>query len=257
MDARRSKSWLFATSLLVSLFTTSARADKVYLVGGSLIEGKAVRNGDKVTVELAAGSLSLAASSVLRIEPGTPPLERLAARRAALPAGAIQERLVLADAYRSEGLLGAERELLREILAIDTNHEQARARLGFVRSERGWVDGAQQLLAQGYVKRGDSWLSPAQVAELAKAELERQTAELERQKAEAELRAKRVELATAQLNSQRPPEPSYPWFASYGGYPVRGPHPGHPSVAPAAPAPERQSAVPFINGVRDPRSYFP
>jgi len=247
------RSGLFATTLLASLFASGAHADKIYLVGGAVIEGKASRQGDKVSVALAGGAVTLAASSVLRIEPGTTPLERLASRRAALPRGAIAERLILADAYCDEGVRSAERELLQEVLAIDTNHEQARQRLGFVRTERGWVGSEQQLLAQGFVKRGDSWLSPTQAAELARAELQRQTAELTRQKAEAELQTRRVELAIARSNGvqARVPEPVplYPWISA--GY--RYPRPF--GAAPAAVSPGQPA--PFINGVRDPRSYFP
>lgn len=256
-------SWLFAT-LLVGSLATGAQADKVYLVGGSVIEGKATRSGNKIVVEVAAGTLTLEASSVARIEPGTTPLQWLSARRIALPRGAIAERLQLADDYREEGLRSAAFELLREVLALEPDNEQARQRLGFVRTEHGWVDGEQQLRAQGYVKRGEAWLSPAQAAELARtelarqtAELARQTAELERQKAEVELKARRAELARAEPHAHPPePAPLTPWFF---GYPARASSP--PLVGGWQPnallTPARASLAPFpINGVRDPRSYL-
>src|SRR5688500_10325588 len=102
------------TALLLGGVVRPALAGTLPLVGGSVIEGKATRAGDKIIVEVAAGRLTLEARSVLRIEPGSSPLERLAARRAALPSGAIAERMLLADAYRQEGLPATERELLRE-----------------------------------------------------------------------------------------------------------------------------------------------
>jgi hypothetical protein len=249
-------SWLFATLLGGSL-VSPAQADKLYLVGGSVIEGKATRVGDKVIVAVAAGTLTLDARAVLRIEPGSTALDRLAVRRAALPREAVAERLLLADAYREEGLPSTERELLREVLVLQPDNEQARQRLGFVRTANGWVDAEQQLRAQGYTKRGQSWLSPAQSAELARAELERQKAELERQTAEAELKAKRAELASAQLHSQQQAElvPVTPWLIGYRARPYP-PHPGGGVQPPAQPSPHA-SLPPFpINGVRDPRSYL-
>lgn len=269
MTVRR-KSPLLVASLvlgLLALAPCAAQADKVHLVGGSVIEGKVVREADKVTVELASGSLSLDARSVLRIEPSESPLQLLAARRAALPPvadlvdapsrrKAIAVRLALANAYRHEGALAEERALLEEILELDSDHARARQRLGFVRTEQGWVDGHAQLLAHGFVKRDGVWLSPAQSSQQATAELQRQTAELIRQKAALELEAKRAEL-DAEKTVQHQDEPVvqvYPWPLPLAARRTTfGAAPWQPSLErPFTPAP-----TPFINGVRPPSSYFP
>ena len=252
--------------LLSGLFAVHARADKVHLQGGAVLEGRVSRVGDKILVEVESGTLSLEAESVIRIESGPSALETVLVRRAALRNNDLAARLLLADYCRDHQLLSCERELLREVLEIDPNHAQARARLGFVRGPHGskralggasedWLTREEQLAAQGLVKRAGLWISPEEARLLDEAERERKRAELLRQQAEDELLSKRSELSAERARSdqrrrERAAQDSSTtsmWFP----YPARNvvcPIPG--LLPPSAPRPF------VINGVRDPRDYF-
>jgi hypothetical protein len=244
--------------LLAAFVPGAARADKVHLSGGAVLEGKVSQVGDKVLVEVEAGTLSVDARSVTRIERATSSVETFLARRAALAGGDVAGRLALADYCRAHEMFTRERELLREVIAIQPDHAQARARLGYVRVDHGWLTRDEQLAAQGLIKHGGVWLSPEQASRLREAELERQKAEIERQKAEAELQAKRAELHAERERAERlareraaveaaMPAYGFPYYA----YPGRGPV--YPAPRPAPGVPPNYA----INGVRPPQSYFP
>lgn len=244
--------------LLVGFAPGLARADKVHLTGGAVLEGKVSQVGDKVLVEVEAGTLSIDARSVLRIERATSSVETFLARRAALSDGDIAGRMALADYCRAHEMLTRERELLREVIAIQPDHAQARARLGYVRGDHGWLTRDEQRAAQGLVKHGGVWLSPEQASRVREAELERQKAELERQKAEAELQAKRAELNAERERADRLARER---AAAEAAMPVYGyPYYAYPGRGPVYPAPRPVPGVPpnyAINGVRPPQSYFP
>jgi hypothetical protein len=242
-----------------------ARADKVHLQGGTVLEGKATQAGEKVLVEVESGTLSLDARSVVRIDRAPSAFETFQQRRAGLRKGDIAARIELADYCRAHELPARERELLREVIEIDPDHVQARARLGFVRTERGWLTHDEHMAALGMVREGGVWISREEALRLREAELARQTAELEREKAQSELQAKRAELnAERERNQQLAREraalaamPAY-YYPSYY-YPARqsvnllppSMRPTHPMAGPPAPPPNYA-----INGVRDPASYF-
>lgn len=247
-----------ASWMLAVLSAAPAFADKVHLAGGAVLEGKVSREGDKVLVEVDSGTLRLDAQGVLRIERAPSPVETFAARRAALAQRDIAGRVALADYCREHQMFGRERELLREVIALEPDHAQARARLGYVRVDRGWLTREEQLAARGMIKQGGIWISPEQAARLREAELDRQKAELERQKAEAELLARRAELNAereraarerAEREAAQSALPAY-WFPY--AYPMHGPS------RPIQPAPAPSAVPPYaINGVRPPQSYFP
>lgn len=253
------------TALLALLLAASApalaRADKVHLTGGAVLEGKVSRTGDKILVEVESGTLSVDASSVVRIEQGTSAFDTFLARRAALAKNDVAGRLALADYCREHEMLARERELLREVIALDPDHAQARSRLGYVRGAHGWLTHDEHMAAQGLVKHGGVWVSPEQAVRLREAELVRQKAELERQKAETELLTKRAELNTERERAEREraereaaerSSQNASWFPYlYPAYPAR-------PVQPIYPAPHAAPVPPYaINGVRPPQSYFP
>jgi membrane protein involved in colicin uptake len=237
--------WLCAALLLCG---STARADRVHLAGGSVIEGKVTRDADKIVILLDSGSVRLEASSVVRIERSETAADRIAAQRAALPNDAIAERLVLAAQCREERLVQCERELLREIIALDPDQAEARARLGYVRSEHGWQTRAEQRREQEAAAPAST---PAHQVALRKAELERDAAELARQRAELELESQRLAQrnAEAEKRTLRLPEPAPLWLAAPTLYPPAG-------RTPWALTPPQAGPSFGINGVRDPASYF-
>jgi hypothetical protein len=250
------------TAMLALLLAASppalARADKVHLTGGAVLEGRVSRTGDKILVEVESGTLSVEAGSVVRIEQGPSALDTFLERRAALTKGDVAGRLALADYCHEHEMLSRERELLREVIALQPDHAQARSRLGYVRGAHGWLTRDEHMAAQGLVKHGGVWVSQEQALRLREAELERQKAELERQKAETELLTKRAELNTERERAEREraereaaeraSQNAY-WFPY--AYPMRPVHPIQPPMH-SAPVPPYA-----INGVRPPQSYFP
>jgi hypothetical protein len=270
-----------------------ARADRVYLTSGSVIEGKAQRVGEKVTVEMESGTLTLSAGSVQRIERAESDVERVDARLAALAPNDVQGLLLLADYCRDHDMKSREQELLRKVIELSPDHAEARARLGYVRSDGGWITRDEQMRAQGFVKRGDRWLTQEQFLAMQRLEAETRTAQLERDRAQVELDAKRAELASekardeARARKQELDElaarnqQSYGMAAYYGpygyayggyGYPAlypgrgRGPHAvlrPNPTPGPGGPAPSPipgfrdPSNMSFqVPGYQDPRNYF-
>jgi hypothetical protein len=127
--------------LIVFLASAPARADRVHLVGGSVLEGKASRHGDQVVVEVAAGELRLSASEVVRIEPGESSVQEFERRFRQLAPTDGSGLLLLADFCREHGMRDRERQVLQRLLALDPDHEQARTRLGYTRVGQTWMAG--------------------------------------------------------------------------------------------------------------------
>jgi len=127
----------FAIAMLCATGSVSglAHADRTFLVGGSVIEGRASRKGDKVVIEMESGQVALPADSVARIEKSDSTVSEYEARSAALPPGDVPARLALADFCRDHGMRARERTLLLAIIDIDPDNAAARARLGYVRTE--------------------------------------------------------------------------------------------------------------------------
>jgi hypothetical protein len=266
------------------LLASQARADRVHLVGGSVIEGKASRDGDKVVVELESGQVTLPAESVARIEQGTSAVQRFEERYAKLAAGDIKGLMALADFCRDHEMRDRERQLLLKVIETSPDHAEARARLGYVRTNAGWVTREDQMRAQGMVQHEGQWVTREQLMEIERLQAEAATAAHERDKAQTELEQKRVELerareresderaqaSTAQAQqSQLPMTTYYAPYASYGTYPSFVPYaPYAPGWASGAGrcvggrcsrtygTPPEPRHAPFpIPGVRDPFDY--
>jgi hypothetical protein len=252
LQSRALRVWCCAALWLVS---APGQADRVHLAGGSVIEGKVSYEGDKIVIALDSGSVRLDAKSVVRIEKGETAADRIAAQRATLPKTALAERIALANRCRDESLVQCERELLREVLVLDPEHAEARARLGYVHGEHGWLTREEQhrleQAEQARQRREAESTSAVRVAELA-----RDAAELARQQAELSLESQRVALRAAEAERQKAQvSPRYGatwpmWGASPYLYSPRRP----PTFVLTPP----QHAGPAfgINGVRDPASYF-
>lgn len=263
-------------AIVVWLAVGAARADDVHLVGGTQLEGKATRRGDKVVIEMESGQITLSADGVERIEQRRSNVDRYLELAHQLKPNDVQGRIALADYCRDHDMQAREKSLLREVIEIEPNHAQARARLGYVKTAAGWITRDDQLRAQGYVREGSQWLSPERALELQRLRAQSEAAEREREKAQAELELKKLELerrrqeldaeaARAAERAARPPAPAYPYgVVSYGRYGYAPePRPYRAGEA-SAPAPKqfpingvrdpRDMSWP-LNGVRDPRSY--
>jgi hypothetical protein len=201
------RSLVLALSAACALTAISgvAKADRTYLVGGTVLEGKAKRVGQKVVVEIESGEISLPASAVERIEKGESTVSRFDARYAALRPGDTKARLDLADYCRDHDMRAREHRLLLEVLEIDESNAAARARLGYVKTEAGWATQAEVMRAKGLVLHEGRWVTPAEVRESERLQLEAEVAARRREEADAELAARRSALAAqqAELDAQR------------------------------------------------------
>jgi len=263
-----------------------ASADRVHLKSGSVIEGRAHRDGDKVVVEVDSGELALPASEVARIESSESDLQRVDAMLAKLKPGDTEGLLKVANYCRDHEMPAREQELLKRILDTAPDHAEARARLGYVRSDGAWIKREDQMRAQGMVEYQGRWMTRAEMLELEriqaqttaaalqrdKAAAEARKAEAEAQKAEDEASAAQPNAPPAQTYGYPPPYSTYSYASPYNYYAPRAYAPVATygdarcarfgggtspcaSAAPAAPVPTHP-AFP-IAGVKDPFDYFP
>ncbi len=207
-----------ATFLGALVFAVPAFADKVVLTGGTTIEGKASRHGDKVVVELESGEISLPADSVERIEKTQSLVGVFESKYAVLGPKDVPSRLALADYCRNHDMRSREHQLLLEVIGIDSNNAAARARLGFVKTDGGWTTREQLMRSKGYVQRDGQWMSPAQAHALDESERARVAAE-NRDAAAAEADAHDAELAAEQADAEAEANARAEWASSdYYGY---------------------------------------
>jgi hypothetical protein len=233
-----------------------AHADKVHLRSGSVLEGKVTREGDKIVVQLESGSIRLDAESVLRIEKAVTPLEEITQLRAKLADDAIVERIELANRCREADLARCERQLLEEVIARDSDNVEARARLGYVRVEAGWIKRAE--LAAREAEREQA-ARAAEKRAVAQAEILRDTAELSRKQAELALERERLALQKAELERKNGDALRVfgyvPYFGQYTLKPptLKPPH-NENYVINGVRLPSEQGFE--LPGVRSPQSYF-
>ena len=210
----------------MSLVPAGARADRVHLVSGTMIEGNASRVGEKVFVDMPSGQLTLSAASVASIEESETDLERVQQRLEQLKPNDLQGMLKLASFCRDHDMRSRERELLLKVVALQPDHAEARARLGYVRGRDGsWITQDEQRREAGLVPYHGRFITEAELSEIERREAEAKLARIAREQAELELEAKKLELAQKRSEraraEQAKPEPSQPArVGSYPPYPV-------------------------------------
>lgn len=179
-----------------SLSVAEAHADRVHLKGGTVLDGEVEKKGGKVIVTGEAGTIAVPQDSVLRIESAESAVRRFEASYAALEPRDVKGRMALADFCRANDLKASERRLLLEVIGVEPENAAARARLGHVRTESGWVTEAEAMRARGLVLHDGRWTSESSVRELERMRSEVSAAN--RQNEEAEIARKRAQLAADQ-----------------------------------------------------------
>jgi len=244
-------------------FARQALADRTFLVGGTVLEGTAVRKGDKVVIRLESGEISVPADSVERIEKSESIVSRFEATYAKLPKGNAKARLELADYCRDHGMRTEERRLLLEVIEIDADNVAARTRLGYVKSDGVWLTQADAMRAKGMIEHEGQWMTPADAAALERARIAREAAAERREAEEADLNARRQQLDAQQAEldaqaSRLPPSPYYSGYAPYySTYPAYGYGYGRTGACfggacgPAFRTPLRPSPVPGLHHFPD------
>lgn len=240
----------------LAFYVAPARADRVHLKEGSVIEGKAERRGDKVVIQLESGEVSLPARDVVKIESAVSPLERLAQLEVEQRGNGVPGLLALADFCREHDLRARERALLEQVIALEPEHAIARARLGHERDERGWV--TQDAVRREQARRDDEARAQRLAQEKAALELEAQRVALEREKLTLEQQRSAAAKASSTPADATEPAVSSPPIVYTGafGHGHPGWHRGGPEACHHArcerPLPARREPFP-IAGVRDPR----
>lgn len=204
-----------------------ARADRTYLVGGTVIDGKATTKNGKVVIQTESGEIAVPAESVARVERGDRAVSHFDARYAALRPGDVQGRLELADYCRAHDMRARERKLLLEVIAIDRDNETARARLGYVKTECGWLTQEEAMQTKGLVREDGRWVSRTDLVEMERVRLEREALAQRREEAEAAAHARRVDTAIrqAEIDEQRNHLAPSPYWDTYWG-------PFYPAIVP-------------------------
>jgi hypothetical protein len=270
--------WALLFAVGLASLASQAQADRVHLVGGSVIEGKATRVGRKVIVEIESGELTLSADSVERIEAAESDVQRFEARYEKLKPGDIQGLMELADFCRDHEMRAREQQMLEKVIELAPDHKDARARLGYVHTDNGWLTHDDYMRSQGFVLHDGQWITRVQLIELERAQAQADTAARERDKAQVELEQKRLELEKARASKDAtppsppapvpqpvPPYANYAPYITYTPYSIYSPYASYAGRAfphcwdghCTRPTPPVHQHVPFpIPGVRDPFDYM-
>jgi hypothetical protein len=211
------------------------QADQVHLVGGTQLEGKATRHGDKIEVETESGRITLSANDVDHIERGSSTVQRYEALEQQVHPGDVKGLLHLADFCRDHEMKAREQEVLARVIEIDHDQAEARARLGYVRTDQGWITQDEQMRAQGYVRVDGQWVTKERALELARLQSEANAAARQQEQAEASLAAQQAEMRARAAEDEPqylPDDEAYSpvylrWGYGYGrgygyGYGARG-----------------------------------
>jgi hypothetical protein len=189
------------------------RADTVTLTNGKVLEGRVTEDGDKIIVELPFGVIKLNRSQVRSIVTKATVQDELAERRAALqkklaeetpPAkAAAQLWFELAKWAGERELTHAQNELLRTVIALDSEHAGARKAQGYVQHNGRWMSRAERNQALGFVQIDKKWISPEALADLQRLREAKRQKELKQRQESLKLRARELDVKRREAELQR------------------------------------------------------
>ena len=149
--------------MVVALAAAPLFADVVHLKGGGRITGEIVeQTADSVTVNIGGGNLSVGASSVVRIETSTSPVQEFRTRAASIPPGDAEAWRELGDWAASGGQATLAGEAYSKVVAILPDDPEANRALGRVQYNGAWVTEAEAYRAQGFVEFEGEWMRPGE-----------------------------------------------------------------------------------------------
>jgi hypothetical protein len=172
------------SALVLLALAPAARADRVHLRNGRVVEGEVREDGDVVVVRTRGGiEARLPRADVLRIEAAATPAQAATARLAALEADDLPGHVGLARDCDRQGLDDLAREVRGRILARWPDEPETRRLLGWVREGDRWITRAEYMEGLGLVQAdgGRTWTTPDDAARREDVERARgQAAELRR-----------------------------------------------------------------------------
>ena len=214
---------------LAALLPLSAAADEVYLKSGGQLSGRIVsRTADMIEVDIGAGRIAVATSTVLRIEEGRSALHEFEDRAGKLQPGDVEGWVALGDWASSRGLGTQAREAYTRALSASPNDSRANTALGNVQIGGRWVGEEESYRARGYVRFEGEWITPAEHEALMRErgveadqervrQAEARVQEAETRAQEAEERAREAEAKAAE---SQPSSEGLPLWYGWGVGPV-------------------------------------
>ena len=157
------KRTIFLALAVLGLCGTLLWADIIYLDDGRKFEGQAVTEGDQVKVITKMGTLTFPKDKVVKVEKVAGPADTYKEKAAAIKDGDAEAHYQLATWCRENRLLKEMTEELNKVIAIDPEHEKARAVLDYVKVDGKWVKSQH-----GMVYAGGEWVKPEDAVARAK-----------------------------------------------------------------------------------------
>ncbi len=188
---RLTLAFLPLAAALAAGLAPAARADRLVLVDGRVVEGVVTKDGDSYRVVSRFGESVLAAKDVKEWTKGRTVDEEWRARAAAAKPDDFAGRAALAQWLKDAGRPEAAEATAAAVLESDPENAVAHAVLGHVRHQGRWMTPDEAKIADGLERHGDRWYTPEEWAVLDGAA---------REKAEAAERQARGARVTARLN---------------------------------------------------------
>ncbi len=144
----------FAAILIVA---AAAHADIVHLKDGRKVEGEVVeKNASKVVVKTKLGTSEFNSADVDHIEAKKTPEQELAAKRATIDPKNADQLWDLFVFAKEQKLVAKSKDILKEIIKVNPDHENARKELGFTKVDGKWVSEADAKKAPAAAGAGSS-----------------------------------------------------------------------------------------------------
>lgn len=167
-----------STAGLVALaLGATAAADEVVLKNGFTLEGIVTETEDRVTVEIASGSVTVPKDQVREIRRDTAAIREFEDRRKA--ASTTEEHYQLAQWASERGMKDRAEAQYRRVIALDPGHKAARQQLGYVEHEGRWVREDEYMALKGFVRHEGRWVPWDVYQSLRRTEMEAQTQRLD------------------------------------------------------------------------------
>jgi hypothetical protein len=218
----------FAPWVLLAGLVSAASADEVVLKNGSKIEGSVQEDGNKITIDVGSGTITIDRSEVKSINRNGGLVAEFDRRaKEARPDDAEAQWQVYTWSRQHEGLKSRGDRQVRKVLEIDPNHEGARRALGYVNHKGAWLTQDEYKATLGLVKYNGDWVSVETAERLKKIDQEirlaqmKQDAESQRVLGELEIERNRVAQRQRMLDliqsGQLPTPLVAPWGSRYWG----------------------------------------
>jgi hypothetical protein len=170
--------------LIIALVTPPLFADHVLLKGGGRLSGEITEEtADAVTIDIGAGKMTVAMSTVVGIERSTSPLQEYRAHAATLSDNDIEGWRKLGRWATDHALSAQAHEAYSRVHHAVPDDAEANRALGLVLHEGRWIPEEESYKARGFVKFGGDWMMPAERDAILQEEHNRREANREEVKA--------------------------------------------------------------------------